>query len=40
MRGLLGRLFAIGADPGDDEDTRLRKVLLLVAALTMRSIGR
>src|SRR5687767_11080193 len=35
MRGLLSRLLAIGADPADDEDTRLRKVLLLVAALTM-----
>ena len=35
MRELLGRLLAIGADPGDDEDTRLRKVLLLVATLTI-----
>lgn len=39
MRGLLGRLFAIGADPGDDEDTRLRKVLLLVAALTIAPLA-
>ncbi len=39
MRGLLGRLVAIGADPGDDEDTRLRKVLLLVAALTIAPLA-
>ena len=39
MRGLLGRLLAIGADPGDDEDTRLRKVLLLVAALTIAPLA-
>ena len=35
MSGLLGRLLTIGADAEDDEDTRLRKVLLLVAALTV-----
>lgn len=39
MRGLLGRLLAIGADPGDDEDTGLRKVLLLVAALTIAPLA-
>jgi len=39
MRELLGRLLAIGADPGDDEDTRLRKVLLLVAALTIAPLA-
>jgi class 3 adenylate cyclase len=33
MRRLLTRLLAIGADPGDDEDVRLRKVLVLAAAL-------
>ena len=32
MRGLIGRLLAIGADPDDDEDLRLRKVLLVAAA--------
>src|SRR5918994_4764857 len=39
MRGLLGRLLAIGADPGDDEDTSLRKVVLLVAALTIAPLA-
>jgi hypothetical protein len=29
---LLPRLLTVGADPHDDEDTRLRKFLLLVAA--------
>jgi class 3 adenylate cyclase len=33
MRILLARVLAIGADPGDDEDARLRKVLVLAAAL-------
>ena len=33
MRTLLTRLLAIGADPEDDEDVRLRKVLVLAAAL-------
>jgi class 3 adenylate cyclase len=33
MTTLLRRLLSIGADPGDDEDTRLRKLLLVVAAL-------
>ncbi len=39
MRVLLGRLLAIGADPGDDEETRLRKVLLLAAALTIAPLA-
>ena len=39
MKRLLGRLLAIGADPADDEDTRLRKVLLLVAALTIAPLA-
>ena len=33
MRRLLGRVFAIGAEAGDTEDERLRKVLLLAAAV-------
>ncbi|MEO8247560.1 MAG: adenylate/guanylate cyclase domain-containing protein, partial [Chloroflexota bacterium] len=32
-------LLGIGADPADDEDTRLRKVLLLVAALTIAPLA-
>ena len=39
MRELLGRLLAIGADPEDDEDTRLRKVVLLVAVLTIAPLA-
>jgi class 3 adenylate cyclase len=39
MRALLGRVFAIGADPGDDEETRLRKVLLVVAAVTIAPLA-
>lgn len=39
MRGLLGRILAIGADPADDEDTRLRKVLLLVASITIAPLA-
>lgn len=39
MRGWIRRLLAIGADPADDEDTRLRKVLLLVAALTIAPLA-
>ncbi len=31
--------LAIGSDPGDDEDTRLRKVLLLAAALTIAPLA-
>jgi hypothetical protein len=33
MRRLLSALLRIGADPSDDEDARLRKLLLLAAAL-------
>jgi class 3 adenylate cyclase len=33
MRRLLGRVFGIGAEAGDTEDERLRKVLLLAAAV-------
>ena len=36
---LVARALRIGADPGDDEDTRLRKVLLLVAALTIAPLA-
>ena len=32
MRPLLARALSIGADPGDDEEQRLRKILLLTAA--------
>ena len=32
-------LFALGADPADDEDTRLRKFLLLVAALVLTPLS-
>ena len=39
MHGLLSTLLSIGADPGDDEDTRLRKVLLLVAVLTIAPLA-
>ena len=39
MRGLLGRVLAIGADSGDDEDTRLRTVLLVLAALTIAPLA-
>ena len=39
MRGLLSRVLVIGADPADDEDTRLRKLLLLVTALTMTPLS-
>ncbi len=35
----LGRLLAIGAEPDDDEDTRLRKFLLLVAALALTPLA-
>ena len=35
MRQLVARLLSIGADPGDDEELRLRKVLLLTAAFTI-----
>jgi class 3 adenylate cyclase len=39
MRRLLSLLLAIGADAADDEDTRLRKVLLLAAALTIAPLA-
>jgi len=39
MRELLGRLLSIGAAEGDDEDTTLRKVILLVAALTIAGLA-
>jgi class 3 adenylate cyclase len=39
MRALLGRLLALGARPDDDEDTRLRKILLLVAVLTIAPLA-
>ena len=36
---LLGRVLAVGAEPDDDEDTRLRKVLLLVLALAITPLA-
>ena len=36
---LVSSLLSIGADRGDDADTRLRKVLLLVAALTIAPLA-
>ena len=39
MSGLLRRALVIGAEPDDDEDTRLRKVLLLVAALVITPLA-
>jgi class 3 adenylate cyclase len=39
MRGLLSRALAIGTDPADDEDARLRKLLLLVTAVTMTPLA-
>jgi class 3 adenylate cyclase len=39
MGASLGRLLAIGVDPGDDEDTRLRKLLLLAATLTITPLA-
>ena len=36
---MIRKALAIGSDPGDDEDTRLRKVLLLVAALTIATLA-
>jgi len=36
---LLRRLLAVGAEPDDDEDARLRKVLLLVAALALTPLA-
>jgi class 3 adenylate cyclase len=39
MGETIGRLLAIGAAPDDDEDTRLRKFLLLVAALAITPLA-
>jgi class 3 adenylate cyclase len=39
VRTLLGRLLALGVRPEDDEDTRLRKFLLLVAVLTIAPLA-
>jgi class 3 adenylate cyclase len=39
VRRLLSRALTIGADPADDEDTRLRKLLILVTALTMTPLA-
>jgi class 3 adenylate cyclase len=36
---LLRRLLAVGAEPDDDEDTRSRKLLLLVAALAITPLA-
>ena len=42
MRRLLARALSIGADPSDDEEQRLRKILLLTGCLVIsrwRSCG-
>jgi len=39
MQNLVSRLLSIGADPTDDADTRLRKLLLVVAALTIAPLA-
>ena len=39
MGGFLGRLLAIGREADDDEDTRLRKFLLVVAALAITPLA-
>jgi class 3 adenylate cyclase len=39
VTALLARLFAIGIDPSDDEETRLRKPLLVAAALTIAALA-
>ena len=39
MSELLRRLLAIGTEPDDDEDTRSRKLLLLVAALAITPLA-
>ena len=39
MSALLPRLLAVGVADDDDEDTRLRKLLLLVAALTITPLA-
>ncbi|HET7028159.1 MAG TPA: adenylate/guanylate cyclase domain-containing protein [Candidatus Limnocylindrales bacterium] len=39
MTAFVARLFAIGLDPADDEETRLRKPLLVAAALTIAPLA-
>ena len=39
MSAFLRRLLAVGADPSDDDDTRLRKFLLLAAALVITPLA-
>lgn len=39
MRTLVARMLAMGADPRDDEEVRLRKVLVLTAALMVVPAG-
>jgi hypothetical protein len=39
MRQLVARALRVGADPSDDEDRRLRKVLLLSAAYLIAAAG-
>lgn len=39
MLGSFGRLLAIGAEADDDEDTRLRKFLLVVAAMAITPLA-
>jgi hypothetical protein len=36
---LLVRLSSVGADPSDDEDTRLRKALLVIVAVLILPIS-
>jgi hypothetical protein len=39
LETLLARLATVGADPGDDDDTRLRKALLVLIAVLILPIG-
>jgi class 3 adenylate cyclase len=39
MADLVRRVLAVGTEPSDDEDTRLRKLLLLVEALAVTSLA-
>jgi adenylate cyclase len=39
LDAVLARLSTVGADPGDDEDTRLRKALLVLIAVLILPIG-
>jgi adenylate cyclase len=39
LGAVLDRLSTVGADPGDDEDTRLRKALLVLIVLLILPIG-